>query len=98
MQQHLDELWHDDSHWSWWGEYRCDEDPRLVVRGRAATMYTLNYSHPKAWPVTISSLVLLLGSLLVPMAIGEPVWGAVSFFVVLIAIFIACDWQVNKKY
>lgn len=47
----LDRLWADPKNWSG-GLYSCKEDPRVVVPKRirwAGT--TLNFSHPRAWPV-----------------------------------------------
>ena len=58
MSEKLDQLWNDEANWGG-GMYRCKEDPRLIVRGHGATLYTVNAAHGAAWAVLVASLILI---------------------------------------
>jgi uncharacterized membrane protein len=96
MSADLDALWKDESHWSW-GQYKCEEDPRLVVRGRGTTLYTVNMAHPAAVQVTLITMALLSASVIVPVLLGAPFVGVIMVLVELVALFIVCDRMVNAE-
>lgn len=54
-------LWQDDAHWRG-GLYRCVEDPRVIVPKRVTWGgWTVNFSHPMAWPAIGLSILIAVG-------------------------------------
>jgi uncharacterized membrane protein len=70
MSEELDRLWNDEDNWSG-SMYRCDQDPRVVVRGHGTTLITYNFAHPlAAWGILLGSVAASVAAIFVPMALG----------------------------
>jgi hypothetical protein len=71
----LDALWRDPKNWKN-RQYRCAEDPRLVVPKQIPWLgFTLNWAHPRAR----SFLMLTLAMVLVPIGVVVALWAAGVF-------------------
>ena len=67
--EELDRLWARPENWS--SVYRCEEDARVIVPRRRQWMgWTINFAHPLAWLVLLSSVAIVVGPFFVLLAIG----------------------------
>jgi len=67
--QDLERLWSDPNHWTAWG-YRCPADPRVIVPKRVKALgWTINWAHPRAWPMLFAFLALAVGPAIATMAV-----------------------------
>jgi len=67
--EELDRLWARPENWSI--VYRCAEDPRVIVPRRRQWMgWTVNFAHPRARLVTLSSVAIVVVPFFVLLGMG----------------------------
>jgi hypothetical protein len=67
--EELDRLWAKPENWSI--VYRCAEDPRVIVPRRRQWMgWTINFAHPLARLVLLSSVAIVVGPFFFLLGIG----------------------------
>lgn len=67
--EELDQLWARPENWSI--VYRCEEDPRVIVPRRRPWMgWTINFAHPRAWLVLLSSVAIVVGPFFMLLVMG----------------------------
>jgi hypothetical protein len=89
MSASLDALWNDKRHWS--GIiYYCAKDPRVVVPGRGAALFTLNFAHPvAAWGHIIGTVGAVILSIIVPVQLGSSRGGMYATVFATLALVVA---------
>jgi hypothetical protein len=71
----LEVLWRDPKNWKN-RQYRCAQDPRLVVPKQTPWLgFTLNWAHPRA----TSFLMLTIAMVVVPIGVAVALWSAGVF-------------------
>jgi hypothetical protein len=67
--EELDRLWARPENWSI--VYRCEGDPRVIVPRRRPWMgWTINFAHPSAWLVLLSSVAIVVAPFFLLLGMG----------------------------
>ena len=70
--EQLHRLWSDPQYWTSPGFYRCPQDPRVIVpKRRQWAGWTINFAHPRAWPVLLLSVLVAIGPTLALASYGR---------------------------
>jgi hypothetical protein len=96
--EELDRLWARPENWSI--VYRCAEDPRVIVPRRRQWMgWTINFAHPLAGLVLLSSLAIVIGPVFVLLGMGV-VAGPLLLLVLLASILllvVLSHWEASRS-
>jgi Family of unknown function (DUF5808) len=96
--EELNRLWADAGNWSF--VYRCAADPRVIVPRRRPWMgWTINFAHPRAWPVLALCVAIAVGPFVVLLRSGVtsvPLLGAVLVTSVLLLIGYS-HWEASRS-
>lgn len=96
--EELERLWADPQYWTL--VYRCPLDPRVIVPRRRPWMgWTVNFAHPRAWPVVLLAVLVAVvpGILLLGFFPRAP-WMMVGGMVISVCLLVSgSHWEATRS-